>query len=157
MFVSTSCPPTTGKKQQSVLLKLCSWRARDLIYCSRKQFPFKVNHDLTKKRRQLLDFASETIEEDESVSNLVSYAFADRNCKMKFKTVDNKFYGFSTKNEFMALLGSSRCPRHLERMKKTMNYTTEPSKMTLVCFLTSFYINSNEKQLKFCCQFSVLY
>ena len=23
---------------------------------------------------------------------------------MKFKTVDNKFYGFSTKNEFMALV-----------------------------------------------------
>ena len=47
---------------------------------------------------------SQLIEEDESVGNIVSFAFADRNCKLKFKTVDNKFHGFSNKNEFMALV-----------------------------------------------------
>ena len=38
-----------GKIYQCILLKLCSWRARDTIYKNRKSFSFKINHDLTKK------------------------------------------------------------------------------------------------------------
>ena len=92
------------KKHQSVLLKLCSWRARDVIYQKRKGFPFKVGHDLTKNRREILDYACGTIDEKTSISDVVAFAFADKNCKLKFKTVDDKFYGFSTKEEFLSLI-----------------------------------------------------
>ena len=91
-------------KYQSVLVKLCSWRARDVIYTNRKKLPFKVNHDLTKNRHEILDHAKDLINDDESVSNIVSFVFADRNCKLKFKTISNKFYGFSTRGEFMTLV-----------------------------------------------------
>ena len=59
-----------GTKHQCTLLRLCSWRARDAIYRNRKKFPFKVNHDLTKDRHELLAYARDLIENDETVSKV---------------------------------------------------------------------------------------
>jgi hypothetical protein len=95
---------SSGKSYQSLILKLCSWRARDIIYTNRKKFPFKVNHDLTKKRYGILDQVRVMIDEYESVFKVVSFAFVDRNCKFKFKSINNKFYGFSSTSEFSTLV-----------------------------------------------------
>ena len=93
-----------GSKHQIILLKLCSWRARDILYQNRKLFPFSVNHDLTKRRHGILKYVRETIENTESVSNVIGYVFADKNCKLKCKDKNDKFYGFSTKEEFLTLV-----------------------------------------------------
>ena len=93
-----------GKKYQTILLKLCSWRARDIIYQNRKRLPFKVDHDLTKDRHKKLVFARDSIENDETTGKVVSFVFADKNCKLKFKTRDDKFHGFSTTEEFLTLV-----------------------------------------------------
>ena len=93
-----------GKQLQSTILKLCSWRARNLLYINRKRLPFKVKHDLTKKRHEILKNVVELIDEDESVNKVVSFAFADSNCKLKFKTINNKFHCFSSLSEFSTLV-----------------------------------------------------
>ena len=49
-------------------------------------------------------YARGLIDNDETVSKVVSYAFADTNCKLKFKTTKGKFLGFSTKEEFLSLV-----------------------------------------------------
>ena len=63
-----------------------------------------MDHDLTKQRYGILDYARTLIDEDESVSKIVDFAFADRNCKLRFKASNNNFYGFSSCVEFLQLV-----------------------------------------------------
>ena len=87
---------------QPVLLKLCSWSSRDIFYQNRKSFSFKVSADLTTRRQELLDFA---IDETTVVDNLyVDFIFADKNCKLKIKSISGKYLGFNSKDEYYSLI-----------------------------------------------------
>ena len=88
------------KPKQVILLKMRSWSARNLIYQKRKDFPFKVNHDLTARRNNLLTDAIEMIDDN---PDLFQYALADKNCKLKVKSSDGRYHHFSSMCELMAL------------------------------------------------------
>ena len=55
-----------GTRHQDVLLKLCSWRARDVLYRNRKTFSFFVKPDLTSRRQEVLKSARNELEESTS-------------------------------------------------------------------------------------------
>ena len=91
-----------GVCYQDVLLKLCFWRTRDVIYTNRKSFTFSVSHDLTTRRRDLLHFANDNVEIDDN--KYVDFIFADKNCILKIKSKDNNFYGFNSEAEFFSII-----------------------------------------------------
>ena len=108
MIIAIEMGHTFIKTKKNInVLKLGSWRVRNTIYKNQKRFPLtcKINHDLTKKRYETLNYVRDLIEDQDSfVSNIVSFAYADVNCKLKFKTTGDKFHGFSTKEEFSTLV-----------------------------------------------------
>ncbi len=94
---------TGDKPKQTVLLKMRSWRGRNVIYENRKKFtPIKVFHDLTTRRRKLLAEANEMVRV--GAGNVVDYTFADKNCKLKLKTTDGRFYHFNSNEEFYSVI-----------------------------------------------------
>ena len=95
-----------GRTHQCVLLKLCFWRTRDIIYQNRKKLSFKVSADLTPRRKGILEFAQDEIEAtgDMATDRVVDYVFCDQNCKLKFKSKKNKFYTFSSESEFLMIV-----------------------------------------------------
>ena len=125
-------------KHQSILLKCGSFRACDAMYQARKRLPFSVNHDLTKRLKEILNFTRELVSDDESVSKIISYVFVDKNCKFKFKSTTNKYYGFSTTEEFMTLvkkIGSE----HSYWMNRVVSCTTNILFLCLLYGLQSFF------------------
>ena len=64
-----------GRSYQGVLLKLCFWCTRDMIYQSRKKFGFKVSAGLTPRRMDILVFAQNQIEKtgDVAIERVVDY------------------------------------------------------------------------------------
>ena len=95
-----------GRSYQGVLLKLCFWRTRDMIYQNRKKFSFKVSADLTPRPMDILVFAQDEIEKtgDMAIERVVDYVFCDQNCKLKLKSKSNKFYTFSSELELLMIV-----------------------------------------------------
>lgn len=94
-----------NKTYQSTLIKLSFWKTRDVIYRNRKDLPFKVFADLTTRREDLLQFANEQLN-DEIINDLVKFVYADRNCKLKLCSTGGRFYGFSSKMEFLNVVSN---------------------------------------------------
>ena len=99
-------PYYDNKRQvQDVLVKFRTWSSRNVIYQNRKKFSFHVFADLTSRRVNLLKYARDQISlEDGSVNRVVDFVFSDLNCKIKFKSKDNKFFSVSSKQEFLGLV-----------------------------------------------------
>lgn len=90
---------TGNVRKQTVLLKMRSWRGRNIIYENRRNFPFKIYHDLTLRRKTLLDDANEMIESPD-VNRVVDFAMADKNCKLKLKSSNGRYFHFNSLEEF---------------------------------------------------------
>ncbi len=90
---------TAGGRKQTVLLKMRSWRGRNVIYGNRHKFPFKIYNDLTLRRRALLGDANEMIASPD-VKRVVEYAMADKNCKLKLKSTSGRYLHFNSIAEF---------------------------------------------------------
>ena len=100
---------TTGEdneSRQTVLLKMRAWNARDKIFQNRHRFQWKIYHDLTKRRKELLDYINDEISnlENRTVSNVVEYALADKNCKLKVKAKSGRYYHFNSQEEFATIV-----------------------------------------------------
>jgi hypothetical protein len=95
-----------GKTFQNVLLKLCFWRTRDLLYQNRKKFKFQISPDLTTRRQDVLQCAKNHIDSDDDT--YVDFIYVDVNCNLKVKGKDNKFYGFNSENEFLCIIDRLR-------------------------------------------------
>ena len=107
-----------GKMYHDVILKMCSWRARDIIYKNRKRFGLFVTADLTTRRKALLTFAKNELEanscedddDDETlggcsrIGEMVEYVFYDENCKLKLKSRSGKYFMFSSEEEFYSII-----------------------------------------------------
>ena len=89
--------------KQSVLLKMRSWRARNIMFENRKKFKFKLYHDLTIRRRELLDETNKHVQSAD-VKDVVLYTFADKNCKLKIRAVNGRYLHFSSLDEFLSLV-----------------------------------------------------
>ena len=91
---------------QDVLLRMCSWNARNTIYKNRKRFRFFIKADLTTRRQDILNYARNEASEssDDSVGRTVDYVFADENCKLKLKSKNGKYFTFSSELEFSNLV-----------------------------------------------------
>lgn len=92
-----------GRKRQAVLVKFCTWKARDIVYKSRKKTPFRISADLTKRRLEIINYARKELSV-ESTRKLIDFVFVDGNCRLTAKGRDGKFYGFSSKEEFHRVL-----------------------------------------------------
>ena len=102
-----------GVPHQDVIIKLCSWRARDIIYRNRKNFSFFVKPDLTSRRQEILKYARTELEEstgeqegDEhgATARTVDYIFVDENCKLKLKSKGGKYHMFNSMDEFFCIV-----------------------------------------------------
>lgn len=93
-----------GKTYQCVILKMCSWRCRDIIYNNRKRLPFYVSANLTQARQRTFDFAKHELVNDPSTHRVIDFVFVDENCKLKVKTNSKSYFAFSTINEFLSLV-----------------------------------------------------
>ena len=67
--------------------------------------------DLTSRRPNILNFVKDqckSIENgdptDRAVNRVVDFVFADLNCKIKFKSRENKFYTINSEQEFLNLV-----------------------------------------------------
>ncbi len=89
-------------RTQTVLLKMRSWRGRNIIYEKRGEFPFKVRHDLTFRRMNVLKDANEFASSPDS-KNFLEYALADKNCKLKVKSSNGRYYHVNSIEEVRAL------------------------------------------------------
>ena len=92
-----------GKTYQSIIIKFKSWTTRTEFYKSRpKSFnndgtkkpgsSYGVSIDLTKRRYDLLKHAKSVVGQHPRVS----FAFADINCALGIKTVDDNFFFFNS-------------------------------------------------------------
>ena len=93
-----------GKTYQKVILRMCSWRCQNEIYKNRKRLPFFITADLTNLRQNAFDNAKDEVQNNPSAQRVVDFIFIDENCKMKIRTKQKKYYGFSTFGEFMSLV-----------------------------------------------------
>ena len=108
-----------NKTCQDVLLKMCSWKARDTIFKNRKRFSFFVKADMTTRREALFTFAKKEVEsssggdepvdddvlvEANAIGRTVNYVFIDENCKLKLKSKSGKFFMFNSKEEFYNII-----------------------------------------------------
>lgn len=102
------------KRVQDVLVRFRTWRSRDLMFQRRKEFSFIVDSDLTRRRFNLLKFIRDEIKSatDDvdakpnlfAVGRVVDFAYADKNCKIKFKVKKGKFFTVSSEDEFLNLV-----------------------------------------------------
>ncbi len=95
---------STGEKpKQTVLLKMRSWHGRNVIYENRKRMKnIKVFHDLTTRRRKLLAEANEMI--SNGADNVVAFTLADKNCKLKLKSTNGRYFHFNSIEEFSCIV-----------------------------------------------------
>ena len=93
-----------GKVYQDVLLRLCSWRARNNLWQNRKKLPFKVFADLTSRRSKILKLANNGFYNQPEMKKVIKFVFCDVNCKLKVCTVSEKFFGFSSEMEFLNIV-----------------------------------------------------
>ena len=94
-----------GIGQQSVIARFVSFRHRTLLYNCRKKLKEKkgisIRLDLTKRKHDLLKLARDKVKDD----NLVSYAYADVNCRLKVKFADGNEKSFASISQLKVLLG----------------------------------------------------
>ena len=107
-----------GVNNQTILVKMGSFNARDKVYQKRKRFPFKVGHDLTVERQNLLSAASDLIKSDKSVQETVEFVLADRNCKIKLKSKDGRYHHFNSLDEFTSVVMKIQNNKESERFRK---------------------------------------
>ena len=90
-----------GSMQQSMIVKLHSWKNRVAVYHARKKLQDKrIFVDLTFRRAKLLKFAQSLVK---SNPNFL-FAFADINCRLGVKGTDDRFRFFNTKEELMTIV-----------------------------------------------------
>ena len=90
-----------GSMQQSMIVKLHSWKNRVAVYHARKKPQDKrIFVDLTFRRAKLLKFAQSLVK---SNPNFV-FAFADINCRLGVKWTDDRFRFFNTKEELITIV-----------------------------------------------------
>ena len=89
-----------GILYQDVLLKLCFWKTRNILYQNRKKLHFKVFADLTHSRSDLFEYAKNEINNDTVANRLVEFVFVDLNCKLKVFSKTKHFYAFNSEIEF---------------------------------------------------------
>ncbi len=94
---------STDVPRQTVLIKMRSWRARDIIFQNRKKFAFKIYHDLTSRRKNLLNDANDFIKSD--ADDLLDFALADKNCKLKVKDTNGRYHHFNSIEELHRVFG----------------------------------------------------
>ena len=95
---------SSDKQKQAVLLKMRSWRGRNTIYENRKKFTgIKVYHDLTYRRKTLLFETGEMIN-IHGVSKVADYVMADKNCKLKLKASNGRYFQFNSIEEFTGIV-----------------------------------------------------
>ena len=111
-----------GTLQKPVLIKFTSWKARDLLYKSRKSSHFIVKPDITNRVENTLEFAKSEVSKLNSLANtLVEYVFVDCNCKLMIRTKDGKFHGFNTEAEFNSLIASLDVNEATHRAYEALN------------------------------------
>ena len=93
-----------GKIYQDILLKLCTWKSRDILYQNRKRFPFKMSADLTTRRANILQYADNQVRENELLYRNISFVFADQNCNLKICSKSKAFFTFNSKYEFLNIV-----------------------------------------------------
>jgi hypothetical protein len=115
------------RRQHDVLVKFRTWRSRNTMYQNRKKFSFRVFADLTFRRDNVLQFAKEECKTDENghpmnmaVNRVVDFVFSDLNCKIKFKSKENRFYGISSEHEFLRLVD-----RLDEKLTASVDFATD--------------------------------
>ena len=95
-----------NKKMKSIIVKFKSWNYRTKFYKSRPRIyengkkkpgskPFTVSLDLTKRRYDLLQYATGAIEHYPEVK----FAFADANCSIGIELIDMSFRYFNTQSQ----------------------------------------------------------
>ena len=88
-----------------VICRFSDWRCRNTFYEARKSSYFYLKADLTRMNQELLDYAQENVNTQESKANeLVSFVYADRNCRIGLKCKDDRFKKFNSKSEFDTLI-----------------------------------------------------
>lgn len=101
-----------GKMVRPIIVKFRSWNARNKFYKSRPRShvkgvkkpcaqTFRVSLDLTKRRLDLLRNARQLCENHERVA----FVFADMNCSLVVKDINDKFHYFSTLKGLNDILG----------------------------------------------------
>ena len=141
---------TISNSSRSKILKFSTWRARNTFYQHRKLFNFVVSPDLTSRRESVLSFAREEInggkgDDMAAVKKIVDFAFCDINCKLQFKSRLNKFYMFSSSDEFLEIvyrLNHEICSsdKFLEDENRRINISEEESLRTTFSINEKFYV-----------------
>ena len=96
----------TGKKTQSVIVKFKEWDPRTALYVARPRYEpgrksdFTISLDLTHHRQQLLENARVRTEKVKRIK----FCFADKNCIIGFRTVDDQMRFFNSMEELEKLL-----------------------------------------------------
>ena len=90
-------------EKREVIVKFCSWKARNAAYRARKVSSWKFRADITKRRAAILSKARKHMESPD-VSQSIEFVFVDVNCRMTAKGSDNKFYHFNCETEFLSLI-----------------------------------------------------
>jgi len=95
-----------GTKHQSVMLVMSCSVARTQIYINRNNLKFEVNIDLTSSREALFQFANYQITEsiNPTARRVAESVYPDLDGRLHLKAKTGKLYGFSTKEEFLALI-----------------------------------------------------
>ena len=89
-----------GKKQQSVLVKFNSWKARNVMFKARRHSSFYMKADMTKRRFGVLKYAQSEIANNIEASKLINYIYVDTNCNIVAFTSTGSFLKFNTETEF---------------------------------------------------------
>ena len=109
-----------GKLHCPIICRFTSWYPRNEVYQKRKDVEgvyFKA--DLTARRQNLIYDLQSLLECNERAGDLISYVYADRNCRVSIRCKDERFMVVNTIEEFELLLD------HIEntapRVKHSMN------------------------------------
>ena len=89
-------------KLQSVIVRFNTWHSRNLFFNKRRDCKWRLEADLTDRRRALLDNAIVKAE----LIPLVKYVAVDRNCSLYALSVKGKSFSFSSMMEFDMIINA---------------------------------------------------
>ena len=90
-----------GTPQQATIVKFKSWNDRLSVYRARKKLKDKsIMVDLTPRRADLLKLVRDIAK----LKPNIPFAFADINCRIGVRTVDDSFQFFNSRAELLALV-----------------------------------------------------
>ena len=96
-----------GKKQQTVLCKFYSWKARNTMFKARKNSNFYIKADLTKRRHQLFIYATNQMLDDQCIAGkLLNNIFVHSNCNIMAITSTGRHAKFNNKDEYHLMLSN---------------------------------------------------